>query len=159
MRLGVIYNVVYKSRCIYVGSTWNFKDRLYAHKSKCYNPNSKEYHFNIYKFIRKHDVWEAFRFNIIDTIETDDIDHDRGMYERLTAEQFYIDILEPTLNGYNAVVDKVERRRKKDESTRNSQQKNRDTKRFYCDPCVFAASCQRKLDIHYNTKKHKNINN
>ena len=159
MRLGYVYNVIYKSRCLYVGSTWDFKPRLRTHKSKCYNPNSKEYNFNIYKFIRATDVWEAFRFTIIDTIETDDSEEDGGLYELLTAEQYYKDMLEPTLNGQDAIVDKEERRRKNNEASRNSEQKNRETKRFACEPCGYVGASQSKLDEHYTTKKHKNINN
>ena len=158
MRLGFIYNVIYKSRCLYVGSTWDFHDRLIYHKSDCYNLNSKKYNYNIYKFIRKHDVWEAFHFTIIDTIETDDSEEDGGLNELLTAEQYYKDMLEPTLNGQDAIVDKEERRRKNNEAQRNSEQKNRDSKLFACEPCGFNGASQSKLDEHYTTKKHKNIN-
>ena len=159
MRIGFIYNVVYKSRCLYVGSTWNFKKRMDAHKSRCYKQNSIEYNNNLYKFIREHDVWEAFQFTIIDTIETDDSDADGGLYELLTAEQYYIDMLEPTLNGYDAILFPEERRRKKKASDRKLAQKNIDTKRYSCKPCGFVGAAQSNLDEHYTTKKHKNINN
>ena len=159
MRLGFIYNVVYKSRCLYVGSTWNFKKRLLMHKSECYNPKRKNYNYNIYKFIRATDVWEAFQFTIIDTIETDDSEEDGGLYELQTAEQYYIDMLEPTLNGQDAVRDKEERRKIMAEACRNIEQKNIENKRFVCAPCGFNGTSQWKLDEHYKTKKHKKNNN
>lgn len=159
MRIAYIYNVIYKSRCLYVGSTWNFNTRVGTHLSVCYNPNSKDYNFNIYKFIRKHDVWEAFHFNIIDTIETDDSKEDGGLFERLTAEQYYIDMLEPTLNDRDAIISPEERRRKCAEARKNITQSNRDTKRFACESCGFVGYYKSNLDKHYNTKKHKqNIN-
>ena len=104
-------------------------------------------------------MWEAFQFTIIDTIETDDSEEDRGKNERLTAEQFYIDMLEPTLNGPDAIISPQERRRKKKISDRNIEQRNKKNKRFACEPCGFNGASQTKLDIHYTTKKHKNINN
>ena len=159
MRIGFIYNVIYKSRCLYVGSTWNFKKRLIKHKDACYNPNSRNYNCNIYKFIRVTDVWEAFRFTIIDTIETDNSDEDGGLYELQTAEQFYIDMLEPTLNVDDAVQDKEKRRKRQDESSRNSRQKNRETKRFVCEPCGFNGGSEKDLDRHYISNKHKKNSN
>jgi len=159
MRIGFIYNVIYKSRCLYVGSTWNFINRLDTHKSRCYNPKSKEYKNNLYKFIRTTDVWSEFRFTIIDTIETDDSDEDDGLNELLTAEQYYIDMLEPTMNDRDAIVSPEERRKRKAEARKNRTQRNRDTKRFVCEPCGFVGYYKSNLDKHYKTKKHKNINN
>ena len=159
MRLGFIYNVIYKSRCLYVGSTWNFKTRLRYHKSNCYNPNSNRYNKNLYKFIRATDVWEAFHFTIIDTIETDDSEEDGGKNELQTAEQYYKDMLEPTLNGADAIVSPEETRKRNAEAQRNVRQRNKKNKRFACAPCGFNGASQSLLDEHYRTKKHKNINN
>ena len=159
MRMGYIYNVIYKSRCLYVGSTWNFKKRMDSHLSDCYNPNIKRYNKNLYKFIRATDVWEAFRFTIIDTIETDDSEEDRGKNEKDTAEQFYIDMLEPTLNGPDAIISPEERRKRQAVAQIKLEQRIRDSKLFACEPCGYNGASQSKLDKHYKTNKHKNINN
>jgi group I intron endonuclease len=159
MRLGFIYNVIYKSKCLYVGSTWNFKKRMVEHKSECYNPKRKKYKKNLYKFIRATDVWSAFHFTIIDTIETDDSDEDDGQYELWTAEQYYIDMLEPTLNEQDAIVSPEERRKRQAEANRNRGKINIETKRYSCAPCGYAGSSKKNLDRHYTSNKHKqNIN-
>ena len=156
MRVGVIYNIVYQARCVYVGSSFNYNQRLHEHKSRCHNTNANEYNYNLYKFIRNTDVWAAFQFKVIDTMECDDSDVDRGKNELHAAEQFYIDLLEPTLNGRDASVDKKERRKKQNEATKNINQRNKDTKRFYCEPCGYAAECKSNLEKHYTSNNHKN---
>mgnify|MGYP003640112912 CR=1 FL=1 len=155
MRLGFVYNVVYKSRCIYIGSTWDFKKRLETHKATCYNPNIKDYKKKLYKFIRATDEWEAFIFTIIDTVETDDSEEDRGDYEKRTAEQYYIDMIEPTMNRIDAVVDKKKRRNKNNENNKILRQRNKDSRRFSCDPCGFVGKDQWDIDRHYTSKKCK----
>jgi hypothetical protein len=160
MRIAYIYNIVYKTRYLYVGSTWNYKRRLRLHKADCYNPNRRNYNNNLYKFIRATDVWSEFRFNIMDTIETDDSDEDGGLNEILTAEQYYIDMIEPILNDRDAITSSEERRRKKKEYDRNLDKKTIEAKCFSCEPCGYAGRNQRELYRHYTSNKHKNkINN
>lgn len=156
MRVGVVYNVVYQARCLYIGSTWNYNRRIREHKSNCYNPKRREYNYNLYKFIRDTDIWEAFQFTVIDTIECDDSDVDRGKNELHTAEQFYIDMLEPTLNEHDAIITPEEARKRRKESTKKIEHRNIDTKRFSCEPCGYSGRDKRDLDIHFTRNKHKN---
>ena len=46
---------------LYVGSTCNLASRRSEHKSNCLNPNSKDHMGSLYKQIREHGGWEAFR--------------------------------------------------------------------------------------------------
>tara|TARA_R110002126_G_scaffold58439_1_gene154200 strand:+ start:176 stop:499 length:324 start_codon:yes stop_codon:yes gene_type:complete len=104
-------------------------------------------------------VWSEFRFTISDTIETDDSDEDGGLNELLTAEQYYKDMLEPTMNDRDAIISPDERRKRNAEGIKNRQQKNRETKQHYCEPCGFAGGSEKELDKHYTSNKHKNIIN
>ena len=68
--------VFYKIICIsddinlcYVGSTANFIKRRIAHKSNCYNENSKHYNSKIFKTIRENGGWDNFKMIQIGTRE------------------------------------------------------------------------------------------
>ena len=55
---GVIYKIVTGNE-VYVGSTFNYKQRLADHKSNIINENSRDYNFKLYKTIRANDgEWE-----------------------------------------------------------------------------------------------------
>jgi predicted GIY-YIG superfamily endonuclease len=75
----------------YIGSTKNFIRRKSEHKCSYNNKNNK-----LYQFIREHNNWENFTMSIIETFicETKD--------EALKKEQYYIELLKPTLNKKNA---------------------------------------------------------
>ena len=58
------YKIVCKDDTIdlcYVGSTANFRERRYSHKSNCHNENSRAYNFKIYKTIRENGGWDNFK--------------------------------------------------------------------------------------------------
>ena len=46
----------------YVGSTSNMKQRRRAHKSDCYNVNTKRHHLKLYETIRQHNGFDEFKF-------------------------------------------------------------------------------------------------
>ena len=50
---GLIYTIK-TDNGLYVGSTIDFTNRKYQHKSKCFNENSKQYNLNVYKNIREN---------------------------------------------------------------------------------------------------------
>ena len=50
----------------YIGSTSNMKQRRRAHKSDCYNVNTKRHHLKLYETIRAHGT---VRMGLIDSIE------------------------------------------------------------------------------------------
>ena len=70
--------IIYKICCndteikeIYVGSTCNFINRKYNHKSTCYNENIKEYNYKIYQFIRANGGWENWTMIMVDEANLD----------------------------------------------------------------------------------------
>jgi hypothetical protein len=77
----VNYNnsIIYKLCCkdinvkdIYVGSTTNFTKRKQKHKSDCNNENSKNYNFNVYKFIRNNGGWDNWDMVVVERYECND---------------------------------------------------------------------------------------
>ena len=56
---------IWKDNFIYIGSTCNFKKRMYQHKSICNNINSQRHHLKIYQTIRLHGGWDEFEKEII----------------------------------------------------------------------------------------------
>ena len=56
----MIYKIVCKDLSItpvYIGSTTDFTNRKYDHKSSCENVNGKKYHYELYQFIRNNGGW------------------------------------------------------------------------------------------------------
>ena len=63
---GYIYGIYHENNLKYIGSTTNFKGRLWRHKYSCYNVNDSHYNQQIYQYIRANGKWEDFEFKIID---------------------------------------------------------------------------------------------
>ena len=60
---GVIYMIKHKTddtKEFYIGSSYEFKRRCYAHKKSCNNQNSKGYNCKVYKYIRDNDGWNEW---------------------------------------------------------------------------------------------------
>lgn len=51
----------------YIGSTCNLRNRLYHHKSSCFNSNDESYHLSFYSYIRNHSI--NFQDIKVDTLE------------------------------------------------------------------------------------------
>ena len=155
MRTGFIYEIKYKDTSItgtYIGSCWDMKDRLIKHKEKCNNKITKEYKYPLYHYIREHGGFDNFEMTIIDSGECKDIT------DLHCAEQFYIDLsggIENLLNGQDALMDKQKYREKQTIINNKLKQINKDTKRFYCETCDYAAESECKLELHYTSNKHK----
>ena len=77
---------------LYIGSTTNLKNRNYAHKTKCNNPNDKEYNKPLYKFIRDNGGLDNF---IMVELVSEEVETKQ---EALELERTYIKLLGPTLN-------------------------------------------------------------
>ena len=59
--------IIYTIRCkdpnvplLYVGATFNFRNRKYNHKSRCNNGKSKIHNLKVYKMIRDNGGWDNF---------------------------------------------------------------------------------------------------
>jgi hypothetical protein len=98
-------SVIYKISCkdlnvkeIYVGSTIDFKQRKYQHKTVCYNENSKDYNKPLYYFIRNNGGWQNWSMNKIEEIESVDKEIIKK-YERKYIEENRDIVLNKDLPG------------------------------------------------------------
>jgi group I intron endonuclease len=95
----------YKKSCIYeivcrndleqryIGSTTNFKRRMWGHKTNCLRENSPKKDFKLYSFIRANGGWDNFNFNIIEEFSCNSV------VELTERERFWFEDLKPTLNS------------------------------------------------------------
>ncbi len=118
--------IIYKLCCkdteikeIYIGSTTNFRNRKYQHKTSCMNENDKNYFTYKYKFIRQNGGfynWDMIQIEQYSAVDKRDLEQ----FERL-----YIDILEPELNRQNPFTSESE----KQERIKEYQKQNRINKK------------------------------
>ena len=87
-----IFNVNPEIPNIYVGHTSNFKKRKNAHKSRCANPNARDYSMKVYKFRRENGGWMNFKMEIIEIRTCIDVNEARMI------EKDFIYKFEATLN-------------------------------------------------------------
>jgi hypothetical protein len=94
-------NIIYKIECndlnitdCYVGHTTEFRKRKAAHKSDCNNIKSKNYNYNVYKFIRENGGWENWTMVMIQRYPCDDA------LEAGKRERYWFKRLNATLNTY-----------------------------------------------------------
>ena len=69
---------------IYVGHTSNYKKRNNAHKSRCSNPNAKDYSMKVYQFRRENGGWINFKMEIIEIKSCTDVN------EAKQIDKYYI---------------------------------------------------------------------
>ena len=92
---GLQYKIVCKDPAItdcYNGSCTSFKDRKYAHKCACNNPNSDSHNFKVYRFIREHGGWANWTMIQLELYPC------KSEQELRLREREIFDILKPTLN-------------------------------------------------------------
>ena len=160
MPTGYIYEIKSMDTSVtgtYIGSTWDMKDRLRIHASSCYNENSKDYNYPIYKYIRENGGFHTFTMKFIDSGECED------EIELHCAEQFYIDIaggVENLLNDRDALVDKELRKKKEyinKEKNKKKYYENTKEKQFTKYECECGGSYLYKhKSAHIKTTKHQN---
>ena len=87
---GLIYMIKHKddvnNEYIYVGSTTNFIQRKYAHKTSCNNPKSKEYNFKEYIYIRENGGWNDFIMLLVEKFPCNDNNELRKREDDLMVE-------------------------------------------------------------------------
>ena len=86
------HNEDYDDTNIYVGSTSNFKNRKYQHKTDCNNEKHKIYNLQVYQIIRDNGGWYNW---VMIPIEEYPCNSKKELEIR---ERYHIDILRPTLN-------------------------------------------------------------
>ena len=101
--MGIIYKI-YNDEWCYIGSTMDLKKREYGHKSRCNNEKCNEYNYQLYQMIRQNGGWNSFRMEVIQKFN-----YDITSVELRKKEQFYIQLLNPNMNEYNACLTEEER--------------------------------------------------
>ena len=100
-----VYKIVCRDKEItefYIGSSMDFTKRKRHHKSDCNNLNRIKYNYKVYKFIRDNGGFENWEFEVINE------------YKFITKkelninEQYYKDLLKPTLNSKEVIINKKE---------------------------------------------------
>ena len=122
-----IYQIYCKDENIsdcYIGSTVNFSRRKRSHKSDCCNEQRHTYNVPVYKFIRENGGFDNWEFKILNQME---------YYPelRFKQEQAYIDLMKPTLNTVNAVLDAEKIKKHKNEYEKNNKEKFAEHKKKY----------------------------
>ena len=79
---------------IYIGSTTNFTKRKSGHKTCCNNPEQKQNHSYVYKFIRDNENWENWSMIEIEKVQVQD------KRELEMKEREYIEKYKATLNKF-----------------------------------------------------------
>jgi len=100
MSFSCVYSIQCKDKEVkefYIGSTKTYDIRYTIHKSNCNNKNSKDYTYPVYKFIRENGGWN--NWEMIVEVKTNDLCKE----ELLELEQYYMDLLEPSLNCKNTI--------------------------------------------------------
>jgi hypothetical protein len=60
-----IYRLFINNTTIYIGETGNIKKKYIAHKSDCYNKNSKKYNYRLYVVIRQLYITQEMFYDVV----------------------------------------------------------------------------------------------
>jgi len=148
-------SMIYKLCCkdtdikeIYIGSTVNFRNRKWSHKSSCNNINHRSYNFKVYQFIREHGGWENWTMILIETVNCN------TKLELHKIERKYIEELKPLLNKDIPSRDTKESNKEYRENNKEKLSEKRKEK-ITCEcGCIVAKS---SLTRHKKNKKHINL--
>ena len=125
------HNEDYDDNNIYIGSTSNFKNRKYCHKSNCNNEKSNKYNYTVYQYIRANGNWEQFVMIPIEQYPCNNKE------ELVIRERHHIDLLRPTLNIQIPYKTPKEHFEKKSEYRKNYYEENKkqlsEKKKIYCE--------------------------
>jgi hypothetical protein len=91
----IIYMLTINEEC-YIGSTFDFNQRMINHKSDCYNENGERYNFKIYKYIRGNGGWNNVNISIIDVYYL------VNRKFKKETEQYYMEYFQSGLNSNKA---------------------------------------------------------
>lgn len=120
----VIYKIEHidKPELVYVGSTTDFTKRKYNHKNNCNNNNKNQ---NLYKMIREHGNWEAFKIMIIKEYACN------NKIELIIEEEKYRKELQANLNDKKAFRSSEEKKEQLKEYRNNNKEKIKEQSKEY----------------------------
>jgi hypothetical protein len=106
--------ILYKIVCndlnitdLYIGSTTDFTNRKFNHKSSCNNKNNKKYHTKKYQIIRDNGGWSNWSMIEIEKYPCLD-----GNEARM-RERYYYELLKANMNSANPITTDKENKEKK----------------------------------------------
>jgi hypothetical protein len=138
---------IYKLYCdgvgeFYIGSSFDMKTRKVTHKTKCYNTKYSTYNSKVYVYIRENQGFDNWKFEIL---ETNEFENEHALK---TREQHYKNLLNPSLNTYNAHTTKDQRK-----AYVKNYDKIRGIKNIPCGCGSLLSKATKKL--HENSDKHQ----
>ena len=94
----LIYQIVYETKCYYVGATTNFTRRKTHHKNCCNDVNDKEYNLKSYTFMRANGWTGSFEKRGWDMILIEAYPC-KTKKESSAREYYHYSLLNPSLNS------------------------------------------------------------
>jgi hypothetical protein len=120
----------------YIGSTCNFTQRKYRHKSATYNKNGFEFNKKVYKFIRENGGWNNWDMVLLEEVCCE------NKKQLNQKEREWIEKLKPTLNccipnrtKKEYYLDNLEKTKKDKKEWYEKNKKRVNSKKFYCEDC------------------------
>ena len=115
------YKIVCKDLDIkdcYVGHTTDFTTRKRQHKNSCNNEASKQYHYNVYDFIRNNGGWTNWEMILIETLKCE------NNLEARKKEREFLEQIGATLNKESPYRSDEEAKQQKKDWIQNNWEKN-----------------------------------
>jgi len=153
-------------RTNYIGSTIDIKKRFRDHKYNCYNKNSVQYYYKVYKHIRANSL--TIKPKIYATYKVNGTKEFNQKMKRL-VEQFYIDKYDTINNGLNTIKAFANAKDNKEQINENKRKyylnnkdeinKLRRNGKVKCEKCKLDVCRKDYLATHQRTNKCKRIYN
>jgi len=138
----------------YIGSTCNFTQRKYRHKSATYNENGFEFNKRVYKFIRENGGWNNWSMILLEEVSCEN----KKQLNKIERE--WIEKLKPTLNccipnrtKKEYYQDNLEKTKKDKKIWYEKNKHKRREKKFYCEDCEEELSYCNK-SRHLKSERH-----
>ena len=118
----LIYSIVCMTdeTLIYVGSTTNFRERKYTHKSVCNNENDEKHNLQVYVMIRANGGWDSFEMTPIKEFPC------KNKVQLVIEEERIRKEMNAKLNTRKAYLSPEERKKQKYENHKQQYEKNKE---------------------------------
>jgi predicted GIY-YIG superfamily endonuclease len=152
----IIYKIIHKedneNTNIYVGSTRNFLNRKYTHKSSCCNCRDKKYNQKKYTFIRENGGWSEW--SMVE-IEKYPCNNKREAEEREEYWRRYFDAKLNSIKAHTTIEERLEREKYMQKLRYDSNRLNILKKLSQRIPCECGCYVPKyNLSSHRKSKRH-----